>query len=342
MSRSKLMDNYLFMLLAFMFLIVMSGLFAGSETGMYQLSRLRLRLGVEKKWLSYVMLGRCLQDGPGLLLAILVGNNLVNYLATGIVTGFFLGRVATANAAEFLATAVTVPVLFVFGELIPKNLFFFRADTLMPYVAPVLYAFHKILIFSGAVPLLRLISGFVARLTGVAASSKSAITSAQRHKVRALLRDTHEEGILSSVQSDILNRLVKISHVRIRSVMIPIDDAETVNADADRSTLLNKVRRCAFTRLPVTEDDPAKVIGFVSVYEALSSSKEFANLHDFIKPIRTLDADTTVTDAIDIMQKEDPKIVLITTTSRAGRERHIGIVTMKDLVEELLGELAEW
>jgi CBS domain containing-hemolysin-like protein len=336
------MDNYLLMLLAFMFLILMSGLFAGSETGMYQLSRLRLRLGVEKRQLAYVMLGRCLKDGPGLLLAILVGNNLVNYLATGIATGFFLSRVATANAAEFLATAVTVPVLFVFGELIPKNLFFFRADTLMPYVAPVLYAFHRILIWCGAVPLLRLISSFFARLTGLAASAKSVITSAQRHKVRALLQDTHEEGILSSVQSDILNRLVNISHVRIRSVMIPIDDVETVDAGADRSVLLNKLRKCAFTRLPVTEGEPAKVIGFVSVYEALSSSKEFAHLHDFVKPIRKLDADTTVTDAINTMQREYPKIVLITTTSRTGRERHIGIVTMKDLAEELLGELAEW
>ena len=336
------MINNIALVLAFVFLVVIGGLFAGAETGMYQLSRLRLRLGVEKRRLPFVMLGRCLHDSSGLLLSMLIGNNLTHYIATSIVTGMFLSRVATEHTAEFFATLLTVPVLFVFSELIPKNLFFSRADALMPCVSPVLYAFHKILTWCGAVPLLKLISSLFARLMGLAASSKSVITSAQRHKVRALLKDTHEEGILSSVQSDIVSRLVDISHIRMRSVMIPISDVETVAVDSDRSALLNKLRRCAYTRLPVAEGEPGKIIGFVGIYEVLSSSREFVHLHDFVKPIRKLDADTTVTDAIDIMQKENPKIVLITTTSRAGRERQIGIVTMKDLVEELLGELAEW
>jgi putative hemolysin len=336
------MGNSVALVLAFVFLVAIAGLFAGAETGMYQLSRLRLRLGVEKKRLPFVILGRCLHDSPGLLLSMLIGTNLAHYIATSIITGMFLSRVATEHTAEFFATLVTVPILFVFSELIPKNLFFFRADAIMPYVSPVLYAFHKILTWCGAVPLLKLISRLFTRLMGLAASSKSVITSAQRHKVRALLRDTHEEGILSSVQSDIVSRLVDISHVRMRSVMIPISDAETVQADSDKSALLNKLKKCAFTRLPVAEGEAGNIIGFVNIYEALSSSKEFAHLHDFVKPIRKLDADTTVTNAINIMQRENPKIVLITTTSRAGRERPIGIVTMKDLVEELVGELAEW
>ncbi len=336
------MGNSVALALVFAFLVVMSGLFAGSETGMYQLSRLRLRLGIEKKQLLFVLLGRCLRDSPGLLLAMLIGNNLVNYLATSIITALFLSKAATEHAAELFATLVTVPVLFIFGELIPKNLFFFRADALMPYVSPVLYAFHRILSGCGIIPLLKLISSFFTRLTGLTASSQSVITSTQRHKVRALLRDTHEEGILSSVQSDIVSRLVDLSHVRMTSVMIPMNNVETVDADSDNSALLKKLSKCAFTRLPVVEGEPGNIIGFVSIYEALSSTKKFAHLHDFVKPIRKLDAGTTVTEAINIMQKENQRIVLITRTSRVGRERPVGIVTMKDLVEELLGELAEW
>jgi len=332
----------LFLLLAFVFLVIMSGLFAGSETGMYQLSRLRVRLGEEKKRTPYVMLGRCLQDGPGLLLAILIGNNLVNYLATSIATGFFLGRAATANAAEFFATAVTVPVLFVFGEVIPKNLFFFRADTLMPYVSPVLYAFHRFLTWCGVVPLLKLVSSVFTRLTGLAAASKSMMTTVQRHKVHALIRETHEEGILSSVQRNILSRLIGISQVRLRAVMIPINSVETVDVNSDRAALFNKLKKCTFTRLPVVEGLAGNMIGFISIYEVLGSSREFTDVRDFVRPIGELKADTTVTEAIEIMRKDNLKIVLVTRAARRGPDRAIGIVTMKDLVEELLGEIAEW
>ena len=328
----------------FAFFVVLAGLFAGAETGLYQLSRLRLRLGIEKRRLSFVMLGRCLHDSSGLLLSLLIGTNLVYYLVTSIVTSIFLGKVGAGHehTAELFATILTVPILFVFSELIPKNTFFYRADLLMPYLSPLLYAFHKILSFSGVVPLLKFISSLFSRLAGMAASPKTVITSAQRHKVQAILKDTHEEGILSPVQSDIINRLVSISNVHIRSVVTPINNVEMVDVDSDDSALLNKLKKCAFTRLPVVEGRTGNITAFINIYEALSSSEKFADLRNWIKPIRKLDADTTVTDAINIMQKENHKIILVTRVSRAGRERTIGIVTMKDLVEELLGELAEW
>jgi len=335
------------LILATAFFVILAGLFAGAETGMYRLSRLRLRLGVEKKRLPFVILGRCLHDSGGLLLSMLIGTNLAHYLATSIVTYLFftyvfLRAAGTEHSAELFATLLTVPILFVFSELIPKNIFFYRADLLMPYLSPLLYAFHKLLSWCGAVPVLKLISGLFARSAGLASSSKTLITSAQRHKVQAILKDTHEEGILSPVQTDIINRLLSISNIRIKSVMIVINNVQTVDVNSDNSALLNKLKKCAFTRLPVVDGRPENIIGFVNIYEVLSSSEQFTDLSKFIKSIRKLDADTTVTDAIKYMARENQKIVLVTRIGRAGRERPIGIVTMKDLVEELLGELAEW
>jgi putative hemolysin len=336
------MVNNIVLISAVVFFVVLAGLFAGSETGMYQLSRLRLRLGIEKKRLPFIILGRCLSDSPGLLLSMLIGTNLAHYIATSIVTSLFLSTVGADHTAEFFATVLTVPVLFIFSELIPKNTFFYRADRLMPYISPLLYLFHKFLSWCGIVPALKFISGGFARLMGLSASSRTFIVSAQRHKVRAILQDMHEEGILSPMQSDIINRLVSISHIHIASVMIPINDVETVDVNFDYSALLNKLSKCAFTRLPVTEGRTGNIIGFISIYEALSSTEKFADLRGFIKPIRKLDAGMTVIDAMNIMKKENHKIVLVVRAGRLGRERPVGIVTMKDLVEELLGELAEW
>jgi len=333
-----------FIVLAVVCCVILGGLFSGSETGLYQLSRLRLRLGIEKKQLSFVILGRCLRDSSGLLLSLLIGNNLVNYLATSLVTSSFLTRFGAEyeHRAELLATLLMVPILFIFSELIPKNIFLYRADVLTPYFSPILYAIYKPLKFSRILSVLKFISGFFARLMGLATVSKTVIASAQRHKVQAILHDTHEEGFLSPVQSEIVNRLVDISHVHLSSVMIPIHNVETVDIDSDNTALLNKLNKCAFTRLPVVEGQPGNIIGFISIYEALNSSDEFSDLRRFIKPIRKIDADMSVIDATNIMQKEHHNIVLVTKTGRFVRERPIGIVTMKDLVEELLGELAEW
>ena len=341
------MVNNILLILAISFFIILAGLFAGSETGMYRLSRLRLRLGIEKKKLSFVMLGRCLHDSSGLLLSMLIGTNLAHYLATSFITylfftHIFLRKAGTEHNAELFATLLTAPTLFVFSELIPKNIFFYRSDLRMPYLSPLLYTFHKALSWCGIIPLLKFISSQFMKLSGIASSSKTAITSTQRHQVQAILQDTHEEGILSPVQTDIMNRLVGISHISIRSVMIVINNVETVDINSDNAVLLNKLKKCAFSRLPVIDRQSENIIGFVNIYETLSSSEQFTNLHNFIRPILKINANTTVTDAINIMQKEHQKIVLVIKPGRAGQEKPIGIVTMKDLVEELLGELAEW
>jgi CBS domain containing-hemolysin-like protein len=212
----------------------------------------------------------------------------------------------------------------------------------MPYTAPILFAFKKFFTWCGILPLLMFISRFFAQLTGASVPSRTAITAVQRHHIRTIFTDIREEGILSSVQTDIINRLVSISNIAIGAVMTPINKIETVDANSDKPALLNKLKKCAFTRLPVIDQAPANIVGFINIYEALSSGEQFGNLHNLIKPIRKLDGNTTVIDAINVMQSENQKIVLVTRIGYAGRERPVGIVTMKDLVEELLGELTEW
>lgn len=322
--------------------VVLAGFFAGSETGIYRLSRLRLRLGIEKKRLSYIVLGKCLHDSAALLLSMLIGTTLAHYLATSVVTYMLLTRLGVEHTAEFLAMLFTAPILFVFSELIPKNLFLYRADTLMPAVAPVLFGFHKFFIWCGAVPFLKGVLRIFAKFSSVPMSAETAITSVERHKIAAILQESREEALLSSVQSDIVKRLVAISNIRISSVMTAINNVQIVEVSSDRSSLLKKLKECAFTRLPVYDRWPENIVGFVNIYEALCCAGRFSSLHSFVKPIRKLSAETVVSDAIEFMQSENEKIVLVTKAGHLGRENPVGIVTMKDLVEELLGELSEW
>jgi CBS domain containing-hemolysin-like protein len=124
--------------------------------------------------------------------------------------------------------------------------------------------------------------------------------------------------------------------------MVPLNQVHSVPVRCDRAMLLNRLRRHAHTRLPVWDDTGSNIVGFINVYEVLDSDEEFDNLKGFLKPMRELDAATPVIDAIETMRGDDLKMVLVMRARRGGRQTPIGIVTMKDLVEELLGELAEW
>jgi len=329
------------LILAGVFFLLLSGLFAGAETGVYQLSRLRLRLGIEKKRLSYVILGKSFRDSQALLISILTGNNLANYITTSIVTYLLLSRLGTERAAELLATFITAPALFIFAELIPKSLFFYRSDSLMPCIGPVLFVFHKAFSCCGIVAVFRTMSNAVRRFTHVPVTTAAATGPATEHQITAILRDTQQEDLLSSTQSDIISRLALISSMQLSRIMVPISRVKMVEQNSGRQALLRALEESAFTRLVVYSQLRTNVAGFVNVYDCLSSNEPFADLHNFIKPIRTLSADTTVSEAIKVMQKEKQRILLVVRTGHLAQERPVGIVTMKDLLEELLGELTQ-
>ncbi len=329
-------------LLVVVLTVVLSAIFSGLETGIYRLSRLRLRLGAEKGQLRYVLLSKTMQGGPGPLLSLLVANNLANYVATSSATYLFMTQVSSPRVAELLATSVTAPLLFVLAESLPKNVFLYRADVLTAFFAPLLFLTHRVLTWCGIVPLLQLLSQFFGRLFGSPVTSPTAITSTQKHQVRAILRDTHEEGLLSSVQTEIIDRIMNVPSLRLGAVMVPFAQVRSVSIRSDRDAMLSTLKRHSLTRLLVWDGTPEHIVGYVNIYDVLGPGEAFESLEAFLTPIRRLDVGTPVIDAIDVMRREALEIILAIRTRRGSHDSPTGIVTMKDLVEELLGELAEW
>jgi CBS domain containing-hemolysin-like protein len=332
----------LFLILIVLIIVFLSGIFAGSETGMYQLSILRLRFNIQRKKFPYILLGKIIKDRNALLLSMLTGTNLSHYIITSIVTILFLKSVTSEHTAKIVTTLVTAPVLFVFAELLPKSIFFHKSDVLMPSFGPLIYLFHNIFKWSGIIALLRFFSNGFASLVGITIPPRNLINTSQRPHIKAIFKETEEEGFLSDVQRDIFDRLAKIPDVKINSILSPINSVETIDKNCDKETLFNKLKDCNYTRLPVYDRWDTNIIGWINIYEALNSPESFTDICPFIKPIRKLKAETDVISAIKIMQKERLRILLVTKIERSGKEIPLGIVTMKDLAEEFLGELAEW
>ena len=322
-------------------LVALGAFFAGSETGIYRLSRFHLRLGIEEKRPFYALLGKVMDDSAGMVFSMLIGTNLVHYLVTSIVMVILLSAVTNTQAAQLYATCLVAPILFIFSEVIPKNVYYNRANVLMPRFAPLLWFFHKLFTYSGAIGLLRTISRIFTTLLGLPAATSGAITVARTGYIRQIIRETHDEGILSPVQNDIMNRLINIPQITIASVMTPIAKTEMLDVNSTRTEVMTKLGRCPYTRLPVYEHSRNNIIGFVNIYEVLQSGDDFQNLRQFVRQIGRFAATTSVIDAINRMQMQNHKIVLV-IPDYTRRKRPFGIVTMKDLVEELTGELAQW
>ena len=320
-------------------LILISGSFAGSETAIYRLSRFRLRLAIQQKRPFSALLGKVMQDSHGLMLSVLIGNNLTNYLATSLVAFIFLSQLTSERATEIYTALIMTPVLFIFVDIIPKNVYYYAADTILLRLTPLLWAVYRLFTLSGVVTLLKTFSKLLTRLFGSDVDTQTAISETTRHNIRQIIQETHDEGIVSPLQQDIMHRLVSAPYIPARSVMIPMSLVHSVSVDTDSNQLLDELKKSAYTRLLVYQNDVNNIIGFINVYRALTSEKTFHDLHKFTTPILHLSNSVSVIEAIGTMRNNKTDIAVITTGHRT-RPKFIGIVTIKDLIKELTGKLA--
>jgi Mg2+/Co2+ transporter CorB len=319
-------------------LILLSAFFAGTETGVYRLSRFRLRMGSEQGKSLYKMLSGMLQDGQGLILSLLLGNNLVNYLLTSLVTIMLIGYLQDEQAAGFYATVILTPVLFVFGEMIPKNLFYYKADTFLPALAPLSWFCYRLFTLTGLVWLLKNASRILSALFGIHADTAQAVNSTKRHQVRQIIRETQEEGLLSTVQRDMIGRLIDMSHLSVSDAMVPINKVEMADVSLNKEGLLEYFKSHHHTQQIIYRHDKTQVLGYMQIFRALGTSENFMDLDQFVIPLPTISPKASVIEGINLLRNKRQPMALVTGKLR-GKSQPVGIVTMADLIEELTGEL---
>ena len=328
------MISSLYVITSFLGAAVLAGLFAGSETGLYQISPLRIRLGLQTGQMPYKAMARLMHDRSALLFSMLIGTNLAQYLATSLVTQAFLNYEQTAGAAEILTTAIAAPLLYIFSELIPKNVFYYRADVLMPLVANILYMFHRCFTYCGLVPLVRMLSYLIARFAGLESSTQSSTSASQRHRMEAIIRDTHDEGLLSHIQTDIIGRIIGNPAIRVRSVMTPFSKDDMLSIQASPQDLLSHLNKSDKAYYLVCEEPSNQCVGFVYVYDVLTHAEPVESIRSFVQPVTSLPPDTPVIEAVTQMRLQSSHIALIAKTGHS--KRPIGVITLNNLIDEIL------
>ena len=318
-------------------LFLLSAFFAGTETGIYRMSRLRLRIGVEQKKTAYRLLKSALKDGQGLILSVLLGNNLVNYLLTSLVTVMFYARLRENHSAEIYATIILTPTLFLFGEIIPKILYYHKANTLMPSLAWLTWFTNRLFRLTGAVAILKGISKILSFFFRSLADTAKAVDVTQRHQVHQIIHETQEEGLLSDAQKEMMSRLMDTSSVSIESVMLPLKEVQMLPLQTSNALLLEHLRTNTRPRQLVYEGQRQNIIGYIPTYEVLGRGEDFENLKKDTVSLHEISRKESIIQAINTLRNQAATIALVIEKTK-HQKKPVGIVTMTDLIEALTGD----
>lgn len=323
------MNDYLLLAIC----IFMSAYYSGIEMGIYCLNRVRLKHRLDRGWKTARILNRHLEKPQSIICSILIGNNIVNFVTAAVFTSI-LEKTTSFMHAELLATLCLSPVLLVFAEVTPKNLFRQKADSLLYTLAPTLDISHKL--FYPISVILRLASKIP--FLFFKASNNDNDTFFTPRKLMYFFSEGAQDGSLSRYQNIMTRNILRLDRISVRRVMIPSKDVVSIPYDIDMDKLTDMIRNNPFSRLPVYHKRKLNVVGVINLLEFLSSYEHGDKIEKFVNPVTHIIHSSSVDDALFKLQHAKQRMGLVIDSNKNA----LGIVTIKDLVEEIVGELAVW
>jgi len=309
--------------------VILRALYAGLETGIYVMNKVRLELRAEHGYGPARLLRRMLDRPDNLLAVLLIGTNLTSYAATFAVSAMFV-LAGHEHRAEWYTLAVTAPLLFIFGESVPKNVFRRLAESLTYGLVWFLRASAVAFNLCGLAPA---VQAFCALLVRLFRRGRPGTRGAGLVNVASLLAEGQASGAMTIFQSNMADRVMGIRERRLADVMIPLRKVISVGQDVTRAELMERIAAHNFSRLPVT-DPSGQMVGLLDICDVLLAAPP-QQPNELVRPMPSMTARMTVPDAIYHLQRQHAVMAVVEDDSR----RHVGIVTIKDLLEEIVGEL---
>jgi putative hemolysin len=317
--------------------LLLSALFSGVETGIYRLNRIRLRLRSETGQPRARTLARLMRNQHSLLGTLLIGNNIANYLASSAIVALCSFTALAEWQIVVVVPIIMAPALMLFGEIIPKNIFSTYSDRYTYSFAGVLKVLRWMLLATGLLPLVDAVSSGLVRLTRRHVAGETDQVYHPRQQVGLLITESLHQGALSAYQSLLIDRVMNLRNVRVGQVMVPLPRVRATPAAITRDQFIAQARRHNHGRVLAYSDRPANAIGVIPVNAVLASEAPDRPIRDFVQPAPRLNADRTVVAALFTLQNASLGMGIV--VDKSGKA--VGIVTIRDLVEEIIGEIGD-
>ena len=307
--------------------ILFAAFHSGSETGTYCVNRLRLRMRAEQGLAS----ARALLDftrRPRLAIStILIGTNVGVYIAT-VLSAQKLNELLSGAHAELYSGLIMPPILLVCADFLPKSLFQHHADGLMYRAIWPLRISQKV--FYPFAQALRWLGGLPQMLLGKGTAAPARQFS--REAFRYYLSQGAAHGVLSSFQRSVADNVLSLKSLEVAKAMTPLENVVMVPEDATPEQVRETFAAHRYSRIPIYSGTREKITGVVRVMDlALAEANGAESARELLSVRRT----ASVADVLWTLRQARQQLAVV--TDREGRA--LGIVTVKDLLEEIVGEL---
>ncbi|MCC0021144.1 MAG: HlyC/CorC family transporter [Nitratireductor sp.] len=328
---------YWLMLAAIFVLLALSAFFSGSETALTAASKARLHQLEEAGDHRANLVTRLIAKRDRLISTLLIGNNLVNILASALATSVFLKLFGEAGV--FIATIVMTIIVVIFSEVLPKSWAIANADRFAIAVAPII---HPVVL--ALAPFAYLINGLVRRILGmfgVKLDSETDMLSAHA-ELRGAFEVFHKEGVVVKDDRDRLGGVLDLHDLEVSDVMIHRTSMLSLDLDEPKEQLVEQILSSPYTRMPVWRGDSDNIVGIIhakDVLRAIGHGEKISNL-DLEKLVAKpwfVPETTTLRDQLNAFLRKKAHMALV--VDEYGEV--LGLVTLEDIIEEIVGDIAD-
>ncbi len=325
---------------AFLLLLLFSALFSGAETGVYSVSRARIEAESAHGRRAARLLSGLLRDDAGLLITLLLCSNLVQDLATLLFESEVAGwSFLPEYSHEIVIAVILTPIVFLFGELLPKDLSRRRPHLFLSVAAPVLSLARWLL--SPLVWPLRWGSLLLERRFEV--REEDVTRALLREEMIEILAEGRRAGALAPQAEELARNVLVLRHTLVKDIALPWDRIEVLDLGFPDEELRARALRSGFTRLPAVETGPppgaegegersVRVVGYVHQLDVIGG-RPGTRVTDLVRPIQELDPDLPLDRAVARLQRSGQRLALV------GRaDRPLGLITLMDLLATIASD----
>lgn len=319
-------------------LLTASAVFSGSETALTATSRARMHKLESDGDKRAAAVNKVIRDPERLIGAILLGNNLVNILASALATSIFVKYFGQTGVA--FATIVMTVLVVVFAEVLPKTAAIARPDAIAMVAAPIMRV--VVFVFAPVTRIVQLIVRGALHVIGLDVEQDAAVLSASE-ELRGAVDLHHVEGRVDRDARDLIRGALDLDEIRLEEIMIHRKSIEMLDLDRPTDKVISDALKSAHTRLPLYRGDPDNIVGVMHAKDLLralwDAEGDPANvdLASLARKPYFAPETTTLHEQLDAFKRKQEHFALVVDEYGAI----MGLVTMEDILEEIVGEIED-